>query len=309
LIIPGMTHLRKAQPVLLAHHLLAYVEMLEEDRMRLLDAGKRVNILPLGSGALAGSGLAIDQKFLARELGFAKITSNSLQAVSDRGFITEILSILSILWMHLSRLSEDFILWNSEPFQYIDLDDAFSTGSSLMPHKKNPDVFELIRGRSAVIFGYLQTLLTLQKGLPLAYNRDLQEDKPALFDALRKTGSALEVLSLTVGSITFNKGAIQSSCEDEGLFATDLLEHLVKRKVSFREAHETVGRLVRESLESQKSLRDFSLQEIKKYSKSFDQEIFDLLNSAVSVRSKKTAGSTHPTLVKKEIRRWKHELK
>ncbi len=309
LIIPGMTHLRKAQPVLLAHHLLAYVEMLEEDSMRFLDTQKRVNILPLGSGALAGSGLAIDQKFLARELGFPKITANSLAAVSDRGFMTELLSGLAILWMHLSRLSEDFILWNSEPFHYIELDDAFATGSSLMPHKKNPDVFELIRGRSAVIFGHLQSLLTLQKGLPLAYNRDLQEDKAILFDALRKTGSALEVLRLTVESLSFHKDAIQTSCEDEGLFATDLLEYLVKKKVPFREAHEIVGQLIRASLELSKPIREFSIQELKKFSKVFDSEIYDLLNATSSVRGKKTLGSTNPALVKKEIKRWKQSLR
>ncbi len=309
LIIPGMTHLRKAQPVLLAHHLLAYVEMLEEDRLRFLDAGKRVNILPLGSGALAGSGLPIDQKFLAKELGFAKIAANSLAAVADRGFMTEVLSGLAILWMHLSRLSEDFILWNSEPFHYLELDDAFATGSSLMPHKKNPDVFELIRGRSAVIFGHLQALLTLQKGLPLAYNRDLQEDKPALFDALRKTGSALEVLRLTVDSVSFNRDAIQTALDDEGLFATDVLEYLVKKKVPFSEAHEIVGRLVRQSLEISKPVREFSIKELKSFSPVFGPDLYDLLNPESSVRAKKTLGSTNPAFVKKEIKRWKLSLK
>ena len=191
MIIPGMTHLRKAQPVLLAHHLLAHVEMLEEDKARLRDSAKRVNTLPLGSAAIAGSALPLDQKFLAKELEFTAIAQNSMAAVSDRGFLAEFLSVLSILWAHLSRLAEDFILWNSEAFGYVELDDAFTTGSSLMPQKKNPDVFELVRGRAGVIFGYLQAILTVQKGLPLSYNRDLQEDKPGVFDAVKKTTTAL----------------------------------------------------------------------------------------------------------------------
>ena len=308
-IIPGMTHLKKAQPVLLAHHLLAYVEMLEEDKARLQDLQKRINILPLGSGALAGSGLRLDQKFLAKELGFPKISTNSLTAVSDRGFICELLSGLSILWVHLSRLAEDFILWNSEPFHYVELDDAFATGSSLMPHKKNPDVFELTRARSGIIFGHLVSLLTLQKGLPLAYNRDLQEDKPALFDALRKTVLALAVLAPAVRTASWDRKAMAQAVEDEGLFATDLLEYLVKKNLPFRQAHETVGRLIRESIESQKPVREFSVQELKRFSRMFDSDVYDLLNAESSVASKKTIGSTHPAKVKQELNRWKRNLK
>ncbi|HQB94486.1 MAG TPA: argininosuccinate lyase, partial [Candidatus Omnitrophota bacterium] len=243
-IVPGMTHLRKAQPVLLAHHLLAYVEMLEEDKARLADTLKRVNILPIGSAALAGSALPIDQKFLAKELGFEKIARNSMTAVSDRGFLAEFLANLSILWMHLSRLAEDFILWNSEAFGYVELDDAFATGSSLMPQKKNPDVFELVRGRAGVIFGHLQSILTVQKGLPLSYNRDLQEDKPGAFDAVHKTTIALEVLALTVASATWQKKAMAKAVADDTLFATDILEYLVRKKVPFSEAHSTVGQAV-----------------------------------------------------------------
>ena len=303
-----MTHLRKAQPILLAHHLLAYVEMLEEDKARLRDSAKRVNVMPLGSAALAGSALPLDQKFLQKELGFASIASNSLTAVSDRGFLVEFLSVVSILWMHLSRLAEDFILWNSEAFGYVELDDAFATGSSLMPQKKNPDVFELVRGRAGVIFGHLQALLTIQKGLPLSYNRDLQEDKPGVFDAIKKTTTALELLALTVGSVSWHKKAIAKAVEDDSLFATDILEYLVRKKVAFSEAHQLVGKIVRYASEADKKLRQLSIQEWKKFSSKFGADINDLFDPKDSVRGKKTIGSTHPARVKQEIAKWKKAL-
>ncbi len=308
LIIPGMTHLRKAQPVLLAHHLLAYVEMLEEDNARLADSMKRVNILPLGSAALAGSALPIDQKFLAKELGFSGIARNSMAAVSDRGFLAEFLSVLSILWVHLSRLSEDFILWNSEAFGYVELDDAFATGSSLMPQKKNPDVFELVRGRAGVIFGYLQAILTVQKGLPLSYNRDLQEDKPGVFDAVKKTTTALDLLALAVGSASWHKKVLLKSLDEDSLFATDILEYLVRKKVPFSEAHELVGKTVRHAIESEKRLRQWSVQEWRKFSPTFGADIHDLFSALESVRGKKTIGSTHPARVKQAIAEWKKAL-
>jgi argininosuccinate lyase len=308
LMIPGMTHLRKAQPVLLAHHLLAHVEMLEEDNARLADSMKRMNILPLGSAALAGSALPIDQKFLAKELGFSGIAKNSMAAVSDRGSLAEFLSVLSILWAHLSRLSEDFILWNSEAFGYVELDDAFATGSSLMPQKKNPDVFELVRGRAGVIFGYLQAILTVQKGLPLSYNRDLQEDKPGVFDAVKKTATALELLALAVGSASWHKKALARSLDDDSLFATDILEYLVQKKVPFSEAHELVGRTVRHAIESEKRLRQWSVQEWQKFSPKFGADIHDLFCALESVKGKKTIGSTHPVRVKQAIAEWKKVL-
>ncbi len=307
-VVAGMTHLQKAQPVLMAHHLLAYIEMLEEDKERLADAKKRVDVLPLGSAALAGAALPIDRVFLAKELGFSKISKNSMAATSDRGFLAEFLSALSIMWVHLSRLSEDFILWNSEPFNYIELDDEFATGSSLMPQKKNPDVFELVRGRSAVIFGELQAMLVLQKGLPLAYNRDLQEDKPGVFDAVNKTSLALEVLALTVSTASINYGAVKASVEDDNLYATDVLEYLVRRGVIFSEAHETVGKLVNYGTENGRALRDLSLAEWKKFSKVFDEKVFALFSPEASVRGKKTLGSTNPMMVKKEIQRWEKSL-
>ena len=307
-LVAGMTHLKKAQPVLMAHHLLAYVEMLDEDRMRLHDAVKRINVLPLGSAAIGGSALPLDQNFIAKELGFARISTNSMAAVSDRAFLVELMSVLAMIWMHLSRLSEDFILWNSEPFNYIELDDAFATGSSLMPQKKNPDVFELIRGRSAVVFGQLQALLTLQKGLPLAYNRDLQEDKPAVFEALKKTSMALELLTLTLESVNFNRAAMDASVEDDNLYATDVLEYLVRKGMAFSEAHETVGRAVRHSAESGIAMRDLPLSEWKRFSAKFDQGVYDLFNPTASVKAKKTIGSTNPGRVKGEISKWLKKL-
>lgn len=309
IIVPGMTHLRKAQPVLLAHHLLAYVEMLEEDKDRLEDSLKRVNVMPLGSAALAGSSLRLDRKFLAKELGFSSISTNSLSAVSDRAFLTEFMSVLSILWMHLSRLSEDFILWNSEMFGFIELDDSLSTGSSLMPQKKNPDVFELIRGRAGVVFGHLQALLTIQKGIPLSYNRDLQEDKPGVFDSIHKTHVALELLNLSISSMSFNKKRIAESLKDDGLFATDILEYMVKKGIAFSEAHELVGSIVRYSVEKKKAISDLSTSEFKKFSKLIDKDIYKIFSPDTSVKGKKTLGSTNPLFVKKEITRWKKILK
>lgn len=308
-IIAGMTHLKKAQPVLAAHHLLAYVEMLEEDKERLRDAYKRADVLPLGSAALAGSALPLDRKFLAKELGFSRIAANSMMATSDRGFLTEYMSTLAILWVHLSRLSEDFVLWNSEPFNYIELDDSFATGSSLMPQKKNPDVFELVRGRSAAIFGYLQSLLVVQKGLPLAYNRDLQEDKPPVFEAYKKTFGALELLALTIESVTFNHEAMAASVEDDNLYATDLLEYLVRKGMTFSEAHETVGNAVRYAAERKTLLRDIALAEWKKFSVKFDDDIYGMFEPKTSVGAKKTIGSTHPSMVRAEIAKWKKFLK
>ncbi len=307
-VIPGFTHLRKAQPVLLAHHLLAYVEMLEEDAARLRDARGRMNSLPLGSGAIAGSSLPIDRRFLAKELGFTKVSSNSMASVSDRAFAAEILSGLAILWMHLSRLAEDFILWNSEVFRFVELDDAFATGSSLMPQKKNPDVFELIRGRSGVIFGHLMAILTVQKGLPMAYNRDLQEDKPGLFEALRKSSSALSVLRGTLETCEFNRAAMAQAVEEDGLYATDILEYLVRKGAPFAEAHETVGQAVRYAASRNQPMRDLTLDEWLEFSKKFEGDVYALFDPQKSVGAKRTLGSTQPVLVRRELARWQKAL-
>jgi argininosuccinate lyase len=307
-LMAGVTHLRKAQPLLLAHHLLAYVEMLEEDRDRLIDAIKRLDVLPLGSAALAGSGLKIDQKFLAKELGFSNITRNSLHSVSDRAFITEIISVLSILWMHLSRLSEDFILWNSEFFGYVELDDAFSTGSSLMPQKKNPDVFELTRGKAGTIFGVLQAQLTMQKGLPLSYNRDLQEDKPQTFQAIAETGLALDVLAKTIITAKFNQEALAKSIEDDALYATDLLDYLVRKAMPFTEAHETVGKIVYAAQAKKVAIRKLTIEEFEGFSKLFKKDVYQIFDGWKSISAKTTQGSTHPDQVEKEISRWEQIL-
>lgn len=308
LIIPGLTHLRKAQPVMLAHHLLAYVEMLEEDLERVRDFTKRLDVLPLGSAALGGSALAIDRKFLARELGFSKIAANSMAATSDRAFLAELMSALALIWMHLSRLSEDFILWNSEFFNYVELDDRFATGSSLMPQKKNPDVFELVRGKSGSIFGILQALLVVQKGLPLAYNRDLQEDKPGVFFALNETMLALEVLSLTIHTAKFKNESAQAQLEDDGLYATDLLEYLVRKGVSFTDAHHAVGRIVAHSIKTGKPIRKFSLAELQIFAPKAGEDAFALFRGDKSVAGKKTLGSTHPKLVRGQVDLWKKKL-
>jgi len=307
-ILAGMTHLKKAQPVLLAHHLLAYVEMLEEDRDRLRDAQKRIDVLPLGSAAIGGSALPIDRVYLAKLLGFNKVSANSMAAVSDRAFLAEALAGVAILWAHLSRLSEDFILWNSEPFGFVELDDAFATGSSLMPQKKNPDVFELVRGRAGVIFGQLQALLVIQKGLPLAYNRDLQEDKPGVFDALNRTQLALQVLALTISTAVFRPQAMTESVQDDNLYATDLLEYLVKRGVSFSDAHTAVGQFVAYAAETGRPPREISLKEMRKFSPQFEAGVFDLFDAERSVAAKKTRGSTQPAMVRREIARWKKQL-
>lgn len=308
-VVPGLTHLKQAQPLLLAHQVLAYVGMLERDRSRLKDALGRIDTLPLGAAALAGSSLRLDPKFVAKELGFSKVSQNSLDSVSDRDFVLETLSVLAILWTHLSRLAEDFILWNSEAFRFVTLEDSVATGSSLMPQKKNPDVFELTRGRAGVIFGHLVTMLTVLKGLPLAYNRDLQEDKPALFDSLHKTELVLEALRVTIAHAQVAEGVRNWSQEEDFLYATDLVEYLVERGVAFREAHEAVGRLVGKAAEEKRQLGDLSLKEFRRFSPKFDEGVYRLFDPWVSVNRKKTPGSTHPKEVQKWLRYWNGRLK
>ncbi len=308
-VVPGLTHLRRAQPILLAHHLLAYVSMFERDRARLHDALSRMDKLPLGAAALAGSSLPLDPRRVAKELGFSGVAENSLDAVSDRDFILETLSSLSILWVHLSRLAEDFILWNSEAFGYVALDDSVATGSSLMPQKKNPDVFELVRGRAGVIFGRLLSLLTLLKGLPLAYNRDLQEDKPALFDAIHKTELALETLRITISRARIAEGVRRWVQEEDFIYATDLLEYLVEKRVAFREAHEAVGKLVRYAAEEGKRLGELSPEELQRFSPHFDEKIYRFFDPDLSVARKRTPGSTQPAQVRKWIRYWKKKFR
>jgi argininosuccinate lyase len=305
-IIPGYTHLQRAQPVLLAHHLLAYVEMLERDYERLQEAGSRMDSLPLGSCALAGTSFKTDRRFLAKELKFSRVSENSMDAVSDRDFVIETSSTLAILGVHLSRFSEDLILWSTLEFGFIELPDAFSTGSSAMPHKKNPDSLELARGKSGRLIGNLTALLVLMKGLPLTYNRDLQEDKERIFDSVDTAKSVLEVVSELLPGIRFSERFLQG--EEDFTSSLDLAEYLVRRGVPFRQAHEIVGRIVRYCIEKGKYFRDLSLEEVKSFSNRFDENFRNFLGWNASVRAKQSFGSTSPIEVKKAIQRWEKKL-
>lgn len=306
--IPGYTHLQHAQTVLLAHHFLAYAEMLDRDVARLRDARERMNECPLGSAALAGTGIPVDRSYAAKLLGFRKPTANSLDAVSDRDFVIEILSAAAILLMHLSRFAEDLILWNSQEFQFVSLDDQFSTGSSLMPQKKNPDMLELVRGRTGEAYGNLLSVLVTMKGLPLSYNRDMQEDKKPLFASLRLVLNSLSVLEGVVRTLRVDRDVCAKASKDSFLFATDVLEYLVKKKVSLREAHDIVGGLVQKAVDSHSTLSGLSLETYRSYSTVFRKDVFDLFDPKTSVSGKVSLGSTNPALVKKQIRAWKEKL-
>ncbi len=302
-ILPGYTHLQRAQPVLLGHHLLAYYDMLARDDERLADAKKRVDVLPLGAGAIAGTTLPIDPRIVAQELGFARIADNSMDAVSDRDFVIEPIAAIAMLFAHLSRLASDITLWASSEFGFVRLADAYSTGSSMMPQKKNPDIAELVRGKSGRIYGDLMAVLTTLKGLPLAYNSDLQEDKPALFDAVDTALATLGVLAPFVRSLTFDEQRMLSAASDSFLLATDLAEYLVARGLPFREAHEVVGLIVRDCLESGREPADLSVEELQRYSRLFDDGVKKALDPRVAVDRRRTAGGTASGNLKKRLRR------
>jgi len=307
-IIPAYTHLQVAQCVLLSHHLLAYVEMLERDKERLLDAKKRTDYMPLGSVALSGTGLPINRESVKQELGFSKVTENSIDAVSDRDFIIELLSDLAILSVHLSRIAEDLILWSTKEFNFIDIDFSFCTGSSIMPHKKNPDVLELIRASVGKIHGDLSSVLILMKGLPLSYNRDLQLDKPPLFNAVETIKDILEIFVELFNNIKLNKEVIAAKLLDESLFSVDIVEYLIKKGLSYRQAHDITGRMVKDVLDKGKKISSLTLKELKKYSDKFDLKVKSILNAWVSVSLKTSYGSTSPKLVKRQIGKWKRKL-
>jgi argininosuccinate lyase len=290
--MPGYTHLQRAQPVLFAHHLLAYAEMVDRDKGRLQDALSRLDELPLGAGALAGTNYPIDRTYVAKLLGFSRVTANSLDTVSDRDFVIETLSALSILMMHLSRLSEELVLWSSQEFQFVTLPDAFCTGSSMMPQKKNPDVPELIRGKTGRVYGHLFALLTTLKGLPLSYNRDLQEDKEALFDALDTVTAALQVLTELIKGLTVHRAALARAAGSGYLLATELADYLVAKGVPFREAHHTTGRLVRACLESKRGLHDLTLTDLCKFSEHFEKDALDVLTVEGAIERKGQVGGT-----------------
>jgi argininosuccinate lyase len=291
-IMPGYTHMQRAQPVLLAHHLLAYHDMLERDRGRLADCGVRADVLPLGAGALAGTTLPIDRAFVAKELGFARIAENSMDAVSDRDFIAELLAAAAILFAHLSRLAAEIVLWATSEYGFVDLHDAYSTGSSMMPQKKNPDIAELVRGKSGRVYGNLVALLTTMKGLPLAYNSDLQEDKEPLFDTVDTAKGSLGTLAAMVRSLTFNTERMKDAASDGFLLATDVAEYLVGAGTPFREAHEITGRIVLHCLERGIAPTDLSLEDFRKFSPAFTREALALLTPEQAVARRKAIGGT-----------------
>lgn len=307
-IIPGYTHLQIAQCVLLAHHLLAYIESLERDKERIIDAGKRLDSMPLGSCAFSGTSLPIDRAYVKTQLGFKKLTENSIDSVSDRDFIIEVLADLSLLSVHLSRTAEDLILWSTREFNFIDIDFSFCTGSSIMPHKKNPDVLELIRGSVGKIHGALSSVLILMKGLPLSYNRDLQLDKPPLFDAIDTIKDILEIFIELFQDIVIEKEAIAAKLMDESLFSVDIVEYLIKKGVSYREAHDIVGRMVRDCLDEGKEISNLSVAQLKKYSSKLGPDVKNILNAWTSVNLKKSYGSTNPKLVARQIKNWSKRL-
>ena len=313
-ILPGYTHLQRAQPVYFAHHLLAYVEMFARDHERLLDAFSRVNVCPLGSGALAGSTLPLDRKQVAEFLGFEDskgrpvISQNSMDAVSDRDFAVEFCFIASMAGVHLSRLAEDLILWSSSEFDYIRISDEYTTGSSLMPQKKNPDIAEIARGKSGRLIGNLVSLLTLLKGLPMAYNRDLQEDKERLFDSVDTIRSTVRLMSSMLSNISVKVKSCEDAACDPGLLATDLADYLVNRKVAFREAHHIVGLLVALAEKLKKPLNLLTLKDMQSVSKKFKDDALEVFNLKKALDKRIITGSPSSKEVKKQLRFWSKRL-
>ncbi|HEV8487560.1 MAG TPA: argininosuccinate lyase [Blastocatellia bacterium] len=295
--MPGYTHLQRAQPILLAHYLLAYFEMFKRDQARLKDVRARTNKLPLGSGALAGTGFPIDREMIAARLGFDGLCENSLDAVSDRDFVIEFVGTSAIIMVHLSRLAEDFILYSTAEFGFIELSDAVSTGSSLMPQKKNPDSLELIRGKAGRIFGHHAGLLATMKGLPLAYNKDMQEDKEALFDTIDTLRGSLGVMTTVLKNIRVNGDRTREAAQTGYGNATDLADYLVRRGLEFRRAHEIVGRVVSYAIEKEKTLEELSKDEYKQFSELFGDDLYESLTLAASLGSKGATGGTSPERV------------
>ena len=307
-ILPGYTHLQRAQPVLLAHHLLAYYEMMKRDGLRFRENRKRVNVLPLGSAALAGSTFDLDRHAVARELGFAELSENSMDAVSDRDFVLEFIFDASLLMMHLSRLGEELVIWSSHEFGFVTLPDALSTGSSIMPQKKNPDLPELIRGKTGRVYGHLMGLLTTMKGLPLAYNKDLQEDKEALFDTVDTVVQCLMVTTRLLKEVTFNEKAMADAAKVGYLAATDLADYLVSRGLTFRKAHETVGKMVLFAMEQGKELHQLTLEELQAGSPQIGEDVFQWLDPAECVKRRELPGGTGPGAVRKQLEKAREEL-
>jgi argininosuccinate lyase len=295
--LPGYTHLQRAQPVLWAHWCLAYFEMLARDRERLIEARTRVNIMPLGSAALAGTAYKIDREEVARALGFEGVTRNSLDSVSDRDFCVEFASACSLIMLHLSRLAEDIIIYSTTEFGFIELSDKIATGSSLMPQKKNPDSMELVRGKAGRVFGHLMGLLATLKGLPLAYNKDMQEDKEAVFDAARTTAASLEVAATVLRNIRVREERAQAAAAQGYMNATELADYLSRKGMPFREAHDLVGRLVLHAIERKAELQDLPLEEMRAFSPLIGEDIYEALSLEETLRTKSQTGGTSPERV------------
>ena len=299
--MPGFTHLQKAQPVTLAHYLGAYFEMFSRDRSRLKDAVNRLNYSPLGSGALAGTTYPLDREMTAKVLDFAGPTENSMDGVSDRDYLIELLSDFSMIMMHLSRFSEEIIIWNTNEYRFIEIDDAYSTGSSIMPQKKNPDIAELVRGKTGRVYGALMTLLTALKGLPLAYNKDLQEDKEAFFDALDTVSDSITLFDGMLATLKFNKDIMASSAKNGFTNATDAADYLVTHGVPFRDAHGIIGRLVLYCIDQKKALDDLTIDEFKQFSPAFDKDIYDAISLKTCVEKRNTIGAPGTAAIERMI--------
>lgn len=307
-LIPGYTHLQRAQPILFAHHLLAYVSMFERDHERFVDCRNRMNRSPLGAAALAGTSFPIDRGRVARRLGFDGIIENSIDAVSDRDYLVEFISCCAVTMMHLSRLAEEIVLWSSQEWSFADIDDTFTTGSSIMPQKKNPDVSELVRGKTGRVYGDLINALTMMKGLPLTYNRDMQEDKLPMFDAADTVKDSVHVFAEMLSKTKFDKKRFEEELKQDFSTATEVADYLVRKGIAFREAHKVAGKIVRACLDRRVSLADLPLSEYRKYSPAFQSDVFKLLDPHFSVQQKKSSGSTSPEEVEKQIQKWKRIL-
>jgi len=300
-VMPGYTHMQRAQPVLIAHHMMAYYEMFGRDSERIADCRKRINVLPLGAAAMAGTGLPIDREMVAGLLGFDRVTANSMDTSGDRDFAIEFVSCCTMIQLHLSRLSEELVLWSSQEFSFVSIADKFCTGSSIMPQKKNPDIPELIRGKSGRVVGSLMSLITLMKGLPLTYNRDLQEDKEPVFDAVDTVSASLAIMAEMLGNLDFNTGRMREATRTGFMTATDLADYLVLHDVPFREAHGIVGRAVATCIEKGCELTDLTLSEMRDFSPVIDEDVFDVLSVEGSVNSRVSTGGTATLRVEEAV--------
>jgi argininosuccinate lyase len=307
-IIPAYTHLQRAQPVLLSHYLIAYIEMLKRDRERYMDCLKRVNVMPLGVGAVTGTSFPIDREYVAELLNFPQLTRNSVDTVSDRDFIIEFISTSAVLMMHLSRLSEELVLWSTKEFDFIDLGDEFTTGSSIMPQKRNPDIAELIRGKTGRVYGGLIAILTIMKGLPLSYNRDMQEDKEPMFDTVDTVKSSLQILSAMMENVEFKPENMKKTLYSGFITSTDLADYLARKGMPFRQAHEITGEVVKYAEEKGREFNQLSTSELKMFSNLIEEDVFQWITLEGSISSRKSYGGTAKENVLKEIKEIKREI-